>query len=252
MEKLIANPEFWMQEKKDGKRVLLHSGDKIVGVNRKGLVIGLPDSITSSAAKIAAKFLIDGEAVGDKFFAFDLLELNGVDLRACSYRERHETLIRLIGSGIGSISIVEAIRLAAEKQAAFADLKLLNAEGVVFKRHDAPYKAGRPASGGSQLKFKFHATASVIVSKINIGKRSVEIRVLEGRRHVGVGNVTIPPNAEMPPVGAVLEVRYLYAYRGGSLFQPVLIGTRDDIDPMDCTVAQLKYRAEENDDQIGE
>ena len=27
------------------------------------------------------------------------------------------------------------------------DLRLKNAEGIVFKRHDAPYSAGRPASG---------------------------------------------------------------------------------------------------------
>ena len=40
---LIADPDWWMQEKLDGKRVLLlKSGDTITGINRKGLAIALP------------------------------------------------------------------------------------------------------------------------------------------------------------------------------------------------------------------
>ena len=66
---------------------------------------------------------------------------------------------------------------------------------------------------------------------------------------VSCGNVTIPVGAEIPAVGDIIEVRYLYAFReSGSLFQPVYIGVRDDIDLelKDCCVNQLKWkRAEE-------
>ena len=46
---------------------------------------------------------------------------------------------------------------------------------------------------------------------------------------VGVGNVTVPANQAIPQAGVLVEVRYLYAHDGGSLFQPVLLGVRDDI-----------------------
>ena len=53
----------------------------------------------------------------------------------------------------------------------------------------------------------------------------------------------------MPKVGAIVEVRYLYAFLGGSLFQPVYLGQRDDITPRACTVRQLKYRAADSDEE---
>jgi hypothetical protein len=46
----------------------------------------------------------------------------------------------------------------------------------------------------------------------------------------GVGSVTIPPSHTVPAAGSIVEVRYLYAYEGGSLYQPVYLGIRDDID----------------------
>jgi bifunctional non-homologous end joining protein LigD len=56
--------------------------------------------------------------------------------------------------------------------------------------------------------------------------------------------VTIPPNHDLPPVGSVVEVRYLYAFReSGALYQPVYLGQRDDVDPEECTVDQLKWKA---------
>lgn len=53
----------------------------------------------------------------------------------------------------------------------------------------------------------------------------------------------------MPPAGSVVEVRYLYAHPGGALFQPVLMGRRDDITAAECKVGQLKYKAGEESDE---
>jgi bifunctional non-homologous end joining protein LigD len=116
-------------------------------------------------------------------------------------------------------------------------------EGIVFKRLDAPYTPGKPNSGGPQLKFKFVATLSAIVAKVN-DRRSVEISLFKGRSLVSCGNVTIPANHDIPEVGAVVEVRYLYAYRDSlALHQPVYLGPRDDIDPGECLASQLKFKA---------
>ena len=60
----------------------------------------------------------------------------------------------------------------------------------------------------------------------------------------GVGNVTIPANCEIPQKGDLVEVRYLYAYKGGSLYQPTYLGKRSDVDEDECVLNQLKYKAE--------
>lgn len=89
-------------------------------------------------------------------------------------------------------------------------LRAENKEGIVFKRLDAAYTAGRPNSGGPQLKHKFYATVSCVVSKIN-QRRSVEVRMWGEDGWMPCGNVTIPANHKIPEVCQVIEVRYLYA-----------------------------------------
>ena len=118
-----------------------------------------------------------------------------------------------------------------------------NREGIVFKLLDAPYTPGKPNSGGPQLKFKFVATLSAVVAKVN-ARRSVAVGLFNGRSLVSCGNVTIPSNHAIPPVGAVVEVRYLYAHRDSlALYQPVYLGPRDDVEPGECLVSQLKFKA---------
>jgi bifunctional non-homologous end joining protein LigD len=140
--------------------------------------------------------------------------------------------------------LVETAFTTAQKTALWQRLRRENREGIVFKRLDAPFAPGKPNSGGPQLKFKFVATASAVVAKINV-QRSVEVSLFQGRSLVSCGNVTIPANHEIPQVGAVVEVRYLYAYRDSlALYQPVYLGPRDDVDPGECLVSQLKFKAE--------
>ena len=57
-------------------------------------------------------------------------------------------------------------------------------------------------------------------------------------------NVTIAPNKAIPAAGALVEIRYLYAYKGGSLYQATYLNERDDIEAGDCVLGQLKYKAE--------
>ena len=74
--RLLANHTHCLQQKHDGRRVLVcKRGTLITGINRRGLVITLPDAIHQAAAAIPGDFLIDGEAVGETLHAFDLLEL---------------------------------------------------------------------------------------------------------------------------------------------------------------------------------
>ena len=246
VERLIADPAWWLQEKHDGRRLLIRKmGDAITGINRLGLAVALPQTLTADAANCPEDFILDGEAIGDTLHAFDALLIGDDEIGGLRYGERYLRLMNLLGSFQHRfIRLVETAFLPKHKAEMFAQLKRCNAEGVVFKHTDAPYIAGRPASGGTQLKYKFCETASFIVGKIN-AKRSVSLLLFDGDKIKPAGNVTIPPNHDLPAGGQIVECRYLYAFReSGCIYQPVYLGVRDDITGEECTTGQLKYRAE--------
>jgi len=74
------------------------------------------------------------------------------------------------------------------------------------------------------------------------------LRLLDHEGWQPVGNVTIPPNQPVPNLGAVVEVRYLYAYPDGSLYQPVYLGERSDVDVTECVVSQMKFKQDEDEE----
>jgi bifunctional non-homologous end joining protein LigD len=249
VKRLIQDPVWAMQEKFDGRRVLVQKGDPAIhGINRKGLLIGLPETVFQSIIIIPGTFVLDGECVGDDFFAFDLLELNGQDPRSRPYQFRLVELSSLLNRlGLHHIHLVETATDPANKERMFRQLKFGKREGVVFKRLDAPYTPGRPNSGGPQLKHKFYATCSAVVSKIN-DKRSVELRLLNGDGWQSVGNVTIPVNFQVPAVSQIVEIRYLYAFtESNALYQPVYLGPRKDVERHECVISQLKYKTGEEE-----
>jgi bifunctional non-homologous end joining protein LigD len=246
VERLLNDDDYCAQEKFDGRHLLVRKQNKnIEGINKKGLLVGLPETVASDLRNLPGSFIPDGESIGDDYHVFDLLELNGEDLRPLPYRAR---LIHLGNLLSGSwqrwhVAPVKTAFSTEEKTELWERLRRENREGIVFKRLDAPYVPGKPNSGGAQLKFKFVTTLSAVVAKVNT-QRSVEVSLLKGRSLVSCGNVTIPVNHDIPTVGAVVEVRYLYASpTSGILFQPVYLGSRDDVDASECLAAQLKYKA---------
>ncbi len=245
MPRLIRDHDYCAQEKFDGRRLLIRKqGAAIEGINKKGLVVGLPESVFQAVRLFPGDCILDGESIGDVFHVFDLLELAGQDIRAKSYRERLVDLMNLLGSvQQRTIRFVETAFTTEQKQRRLDQLKSARREGIVFKRLDAPYTPGRPNSGGSQLKHQFRVTLSAVVAKIN-AKRSVEIRLLGKDGWQVAGNVTIPPNQRIPVVGRVVEVRYLYAFpESGIVYQPVYLGERNDVEQTECVVSQLKFKA---------
>lgn len=245
--KYLNDDDWCAQEKFDGRRRgLLRDGATISGSNRRGLSIALPHKLSSELAMLGEKtFVIDGEAVGEKVMLFDLLTRG---LTFLSYKKRYELLMKLIPMHQTYIDVIPTAWTTEQKTKLYKRLMKENAEGIVFKRISAPYSAGRPNSGGDQLKFKFVATASCVVTKVNTKARSIGLCVFdEQNQQVDVGNVTVYPNQSIPTVGGIVEVKYLYYFPGGSLFQPVLLGERDDLMVLDATYKQLKLKREEVD-----
>ena len=246
VETLLRDDNYCAQEKFDGRHLLIRKQDEqLEGINKKGLVVGLPATVAYEIRHLSGRFIPDGESIGDNYHAFDLLELYGENLRSLPYRIRLARLEDLV-SAIPKREHWKMVATAfttRQKTELWRRLREENREGIVFKRLDAPYIPGKPNQGGPQLKFKFVATVSAVVVKIN-ARRSVEVGLFQGRSLVSCGNVTIPANHEIPQVGAVVEVRYLYAYRESlALYQPVYLGPRDDVDPGECLVSQLKFKA---------
>ncbi|MBX7222554.1 MAG: WGR domain-containing protein [Blastocatellia bacterium] len=255
LETFLDSSEWCFQEKFDGKRLLIRrtATGAIEGINRKGLIVGLPASVATALAGITTSFILDGESVGDTFFVFDILHYADEDLREQPYAVRLEALQRLaVHLNETGVEIVPTALSHSEKTGLLARLKAGGKEGLVVKRLQARYAGGRPASGGDQLKFKFTETVSALVIGIN-HRRSVSLGLFnENGILVEAGNVTILPNFSIPDINQVVEVRYLYAQQpSGKLYQPVYLGERTDIDPEACRVSQLKYKTPLDEDDNG-
>jgi bifunctional non-homologous end joining protein LigD len=246
----LINDDHWaMQEKQDGRRLLVRKqGQDITGINKQGNLIALPLPVFEVVKGLDADVTLDGESIGDNLFAFDLLELDGVDIRSWPYRERLAALMNLLFSvQQRTIKLVDTAFTASQKLALLNRLKAAKREGFVFKQLFAPYTPGRPNSGGTQLKHKFVATLSAVVVRIN-RKRSVELQLIGQDGWQTCGNVTIPANQKIPQVGQVCEVRYLYAFKeSGVLFQPVYLGPRDDVADRECLASQLKFKPDDGE-----
>jgi len=234
----LESDEWLGQEKKDGERRGIKDS---VGLNRNGLIVDLPKNI--ALAFKGWEIHVDSEIIGETLHVFDLLSIAGDSLKERPCEERIRQLEKIYFKN--SVKIVKAAYTTKQKKALFNKLKKENKEGIVFKKKDSIHEPGRPSSGGNQVKYKFYKTATFIVANHTPGKRSVGLEMLDGKKKVSVGKVTIPPNQEIPKVGDLVEVRYLYAYRGGSVYQPTYLGKRVDLYVEDAILSQLVYKSEE-------
>lgn len=240
VEAKMKDPSFVAQQKMDGERRAVEKKEGAAkGINRKGLFVQLPKVVADS---IYEDGIFDGEIIGDKLYVFDMMELDGDNVEHKSFEERMSALMNVDFGD--AVEIVPVATTEAEKRALLAKVQAEGGEGIVFKKKNAKYTSGRPNSGGDQLKYKLYKTATFMVGSMTKAKRSVGLVVFEGPNEVEVGKVTIPPNHEVPKVGDVVEVRYLYANRGGAVYQPVYLGPRNDLDVTEAVIEQLEYKNE--------
>lgn len=252
IEAFLNDDRYCAQRKHDGERRFLIVEDRIAtGGNRKGQTVALPKAIAETAKSIPENVVLDGEQVGDDFYFWDILTRGGADLRSLPLSERLFILTRQVMPQRGpSIHSVETMYDTESKRWLLERVKAEGGEGIVFKRLDARYEPGKPGSKASWHKFKFWKSLSAVVGQVN-SQRSVGLELfMDDGSRIAVGNVTIPANKEVPAVGDVVEVSYLYAYEGGSLFQPTYIGKRSDIDPAECMAAQRIFKAGPGEEDV--
>lgn len=252
---LISDDSWFMQEKMDGFHQMVHiTDDEVTVSNRKGLVVPGASTIVAALANpriLGKPLVLDGETIGDVFHPFDIIECEGNSLRNQGALDRYFVLGGLLQ--IMTSPFIKGVRTAfttAEKKLLYMDIQAERGEGVVFKKNDALYVPGRPASGGNMVKFKFKASATCQVLAKNGDKRSVRLGACftGNALHKEIGNVTIPVNYEIPEPGTRVEVEYLYAFPEGSLFQPIYKGPRPDKDKADL-YNTLKFKQGTTDEE---
>lgn len=254
---------YWFQQKRDGVRltVVVRDGN-IFGLNKSGQTVKLDARLQSSVKILVesegiASLMLDGEWEGSGYWVWDLLHysLKGTCVteettQSMPYRMRMGILVQLLTYADEPrwklMHYVPSARTLQEKISFLKRMKDENAEGICIKDAEAPYRPGR---NGQHMKFKFELTASVIVGKKEKenGHRSMGLYVVNGSGRLRyVGDVGVPDKYDLPPMGAVVEVRYLYAHGSdGKLAQAKYFGrVRTDIEAHECTAEQLRVKQE--------
>lgn len=244
-------PDWFVQEKHDGERLgMIADADGRRFANRRGLEIGVMATIDEAFARLAefsGPLTLDAENMGDHAVIFDVVS-HGL-MADGTFRERaallHQMQKKILDAGLGEALIVDVPTPAdAFFEQQEAGLRAGGAEGFVLRHEESLYAPGRPASGGQALKVKYWDDVTCRVAPGRDGKRSVGLELLDGQGDwARVGNVTVPQGKEIPETGSLVDVKYLYAYEGGSIYQPTLKGPRTDVDPSECRIDRLKFKA---------
>lgn len=235
--KKMKDPNWVIQCKYDGERfpVSVRRGE-IQGFNRKGQVRPMTAAAEACLTNLTAQpdfndnreSVLDCELMGDVLVIFDMTMLRDNDVTDLSFDERYAALEELLSS---QPDLLAPVAWSTEEKAAMYErAQAENWEGLMLRNIASTYTAGRT---GNLLKCKFWATCSCRVLSVN-ALRSIQVALLdESGDEVFVGNVSVPVNQSIPEPDDLVEVRYLYAMEGGSLYQPTLLGLRTDIDEAD-------------------
>jgi len=250
MERLLKDPNWGLQQKANGENRLLrsHNGE-FQGGNKKGQLCPVPTRWAKEFADMG-NFVMNGEHVGDKFMAFDLLEKSGIDLRSRPQKERYEALVAMIeGKRVPSesLAILPCYYDEASKRALLAHVKEHRLEGVVTKLASASYEEGK---GPNSLKYVLNETATCIVIAHN-QQQSIQVGLLNDKGEIEpCGNVTC--GKVKPDIGSHVDVQYMYRNKSGSFYIPVFDpegrGHRADVDRSECNTAQVTRLEPESDE----
>ena len=277
--------EEWLHEiKHDGYRIVarIEEGDvRLVSRNGKDWTKEFPQVARAVGRLPAGTALLDGEVAavlpngatsfqalqrrGDGgaplvYFVFDLLHLDGWDLRAVGLEQRKEALHRLLESAPPVLRFSDHVRGRGPEF--FATAREAGLEGVVSKRADAPYREGRAgdwrkakcrltqevviggftlasdggASIGALLVGFFEDDALVYAGKVGSGftdRLQTDLRHrLEARLRKEAPFVQVPAElrraARWVEPDLVAQVEFSEWTSEGRMRQPVFLGLRDD------------------------
>ena len=249
----VLDPAYAVQQKFDGKRILLHiEKNSVTAHNRDGLMCGISKDILTEARRFSAlaPLMFDAEWIREikSLYVFDLLELEGTNLRPATFIDRIAHLTRTFNGE--DTSVIHQARTEVEedgKVELVSKIWELNLEGITLKRLDSPYVLTRAKN---QYKHKRTHDASFLVIRRN-EKASVDLALYDdNERLIEVGSVKIR-NSTFNHIkeGMIVDVRYMYAFPSHQIYQPRMLKIRgggggdDDLQPKNCLLSQLRYKA---------
>jgi len=168
----VPDGRNWLHEAKyDGYRIIARkAGDEITLFSRSGLdwTVRFPAIAKALLTLPAETALLDGEVAfvlpsgitdfkslqehidtphpAFRYFLFDLLALDGKDLRSKPLKERRRRLQKLMSGKRVSNWLVYADYVEGSGAEFYAQACAAGLEGIVSKRADAPYRSGRSKS----------------------------------------------------------------------------------------------------------
>ncbi len=277
------DPDWMWEPKLDGYRALAFiDGEGVTLRSRRGLDLAadFPRLIAELRSQAGATMVLDGEIVAFDangkpsfnalqnrapqvvYYCFDLLHFAGIDLREAPYADRRRYLAQCLLPS-PAVQLVHASEAGTELAAAALASGL---EGVVGKRKDSRYEAGRRSR--AWLKVKATRSADFVVGGYTKGRGSraplgaLLVGTWDGAgklhyaSHVGSGfderslpqvqarldklRVEACPFAEKPPLNGpavwveprlVAEVKFQDWTPDRRLRAPVFLKLRDDVDP---------------------
>ena len=178
----FSDPDWIFEPKWDGYRALClieHGSVRFMSRNKKELTERFPELAIVNKAIRGRSAILDGEIVGlDKndlpcfdelqnrkkcfvvYFAFDLLMLNGKDLRNQPLIDRKRLLKRILKK---ASHVRYTDHIVGEGEQLFAALSKLGLEGMIAKKADSRYVGGRTKDW---LKTKTRVGREVIQKRI--------------------------------------------------------------------------------------
>jgi DNA ligase D-like protein (predicted ligase) len=174
MDRLPEGKEWLYEAKFDGYRALaIKDGERVRIISRRGndLTRSYPSIETAVQAMRAGTAVLDGEIVAFdeqgrpsfqqlqhrtakstaiRYFAFDLLHLNGKDLKDLPLQERRKKLSALIRGS----EVEYSDELPGTADQVVQAVTQVGLEGVVAKRRDSRYEPGRRSGVWQKFKIK--------------------------------------------------------------------------------------------------
>src|SRR5262249_22093123 len=155
-----------------------------------------------------APLMLDGEWIRETktLHPFDILEINGTDIRAWKFIDRNNQLLATLKAARpSSIQIARTEFEQAGKIELLKDIHARNLEGIVLKKIDSPYRRDRQPD---KLKYNFTAVSSFVITKRN-EKDSVALGLFDEQGQlINCGDVKIRSKHFRVSEGMVIDVRY--------------------------------------------
>jgi bifunctional non-homologous end joining protein LigD len=126
------------------------------------VVVEEDDGVSSFSALQQA--LKDGDQKRMRFYAFDLMHLDGADLRSLPLADRKAALERLLSKFPKSSPIRFSASMDQRGPALLKQACSHGLEGIISKRADAPYRSGR---GGDWIKTKCSDRQEFVIAGFN-------------------------------------------------------------------------------------